>query len=180
MNNRCMDTADYTQAIARWHDFYMLTGGAAATLIGLIFVALSFGIGVEQSQRPTDGVNTFVKPAMVHFVIVLIIAATSVAPVPRQLLVLVLATMVLLNLAPGVRRVQKLREFHRLDPFDWSDWLWYLLLPLACQLLLVFAATRIYLGHADAMLAVAAALVTLLVSGVRNAWELVLYLIQKR
>src|SRR5438552_2681942 len=35
-----MDSA-FSQAVAGWHDFYMLLGGAAATLLGLLFVAVS-------------------------------------------------------------------------------------------------------------------------------------------
>ena len=31
----------FAAAVAAWHDFYLLAGTAAATLIGLIFVALS-------------------------------------------------------------------------------------------------------------------------------------------
>ena len=33
--------ADFTAAIAAWHDFYNLTGSAAFTLAGLVFVAVS-------------------------------------------------------------------------------------------------------------------------------------------
>jgi len=29
------------QALSEWHDFYLLTGTAAATLLGLLFVAVS-------------------------------------------------------------------------------------------------------------------------------------------
>jgi hypothetical protein len=38
-------------AIQRWHDFYVLLGGAAATLVGLTFVAASIGAGVLTSSH---------------------------------------------------------------------------------------------------------------------------------
>src|SRR5262245_23837826 len=145
-----MDAVGFVQAMSRWHDFYILTGTAAATLMGLIFVALSFGIGIESQEKRTDGINTFVTPTMVHFVDVLVIGATAVAPVSRVVLVVVLLAIVLVNVAPGLQRFERIREFHRLEPFDWRDWWWYLVLPVFCQVMLVFAAIRLYMGNADA------------------------------
>jgi hypothetical protein len=174
-----MDDAAFAQAMSRWHDFYMLTGGAAATLMGLIFVALSFGIGLEV-QRKSENINTFVTPTMVHFVDVLVVAAASVSPVTRPVLALLLVAVVLFNILPGLQRLGRMRGFHQEDPFDWRDWWWYLVLPLGCQLLLVLAAIGMWLGQANALLAVAGALVCLLVNGVRNAWDIVLFLLEKR
>jgi len=36
--------ADFTAAVEAWHDFYNLTGSAAFTLAGLVFVAVSINI----------------------------------------------------------------------------------------------------------------------------------------
>jgi hypothetical protein len=39
-------TEDFTAAIAAWQLFYSLTGSAAFTLAGLVFVAVSINIGM--------------------------------------------------------------------------------------------------------------------------------------
>jgi hypothetical protein len=173
------DPASFVAAMSRWHDFYMLTGGAAATLMGLLFVALSFGIGLEVQKR-TDGINTFVTPTVVHFVEVLVIAAASVSPLPPTFVALLLGGLVVANTLPGVRRVGRLRSYHAEEPFDWRDWVWYLLLPVAGHLVLLAAAIGMWQADERALLAMAGALVLLLVAGVRNAWDLVLYLLSKR
>jgi hypothetical protein len=169
----------FAAAMSRWHDFYMLTGGAAATLLGLLFVALSFGIGLEVQKR-TEGINTFVTPTMVHFVDVMVIAAASVAPLPRAIVAALLVLLIVINMIPGAQRLQRLRGYHVEDPFDWRDWLWYLLLPAGSQLLLLAAAIGLWRGDERALLAMAGAIVLLLVVGVRNAWDLVLFLLSKR
>jgi hypothetical protein len=34
----------FTQAVEGWHDFYLMIGTAAATLVGLLFVSLSLNV----------------------------------------------------------------------------------------------------------------------------------------
>jgi hypothetical protein len=171
--------ANFAAALSRWHDFYMLTGGAAATLMGLLFVALSFGIGLELQKR-SDSIDTFVTPTMVHFVDVLVIAAASVAPLPPRIVALLLAVMIVINVVPGLQRLRRLRDYHEEDPFDWRDWLWYLVLPVGSELVLIFTAVELWRQEPVALLTMAGALVLLLVAGVRNAWDLVRFLISKR
>ena len=40
----------FAQYLDRWHNFYMLAGTAAATLIGLLFVALTLSIEVMSDE----------------------------------------------------------------------------------------------------------------------------------
>src|SRR5713101_1159897 len=40
----------FAQGIQGWHDFYLLVGTAAATLLGLLFVAVSFNLDVIADQ----------------------------------------------------------------------------------------------------------------------------------
>lgn len=63
-----------------WHNFYMLTGAAAATLMGLVFVATSLGTSLMKSAITTSGIRAFVSPTIIHFSSVLIIAALSTIP----------------------------------------------------------------------------------------------------
>src|SRR5260370_19430853 len=108
---------------------------------------------------------------MVYFVEVLVIAAASVSPLSRPTLALVLGIMVVINVVPGAQRLRRLRGFHQADPFEWRDWLWYLLFPLGCQFLLLAAAIGLLLCDPPALPAIASAPLLLLVTGVRNAWD---------
>jgi hypothetical protein len=42
-----------TEILRDWHDFYVLMGTATATLIGLMFVAVSIGAGLLQTNIRT-------------------------------------------------------------------------------------------------------------------------------
>jgi hypothetical protein len=65
--------------MADWHNFYMLAGGTAGTLIGLIFIVITLGM---EHSKAGDEVRTrlFVTPILVHFACLLIIALVMVAP----------------------------------------------------------------------------------------------------
>src|SRR5579871_2071178 len=69
----------FVQILRDWQNFYMLTGTASATLIGLIFVAATFGSNlIPQDDRATA--NTWVTPTIIHFATVLIFAVLLSVP----------------------------------------------------------------------------------------------------
>jgi hypothetical protein len=43
------------QALKEWHDFYMLAGTAGATLLALLFVAVSCGVGWPRAGAVAPG-----------------------------------------------------------------------------------------------------------------------------
>ncbi len=49
-----------------WHDFYVLVGTASATLVGLMFVAMSIGTSIFNEDRRA-GMTAFITPTVVHF-----------------------------------------------------------------------------------------------------------------
>jgi hypothetical protein len=48
------------------HDFYVLVGTASATLVGLMFVAVSIGTSIFNEDRRA-GMTAFITPTVVHF-----------------------------------------------------------------------------------------------------------------
>src|SRR4051794_7396840 len=67
--------------LARWADFYVVTGTAAATLTGLMFVVVTLVAG--RSERPSfDGAGVYSTPTVVHFGATLLIAILLSAPWP--------------------------------------------------------------------------------------------------
>jgi hypothetical protein len=49
-----------------WHDFYVLVGTASATLVGLMFIAVSIGTSIFNEDRRV-GMTAFITPTVVHF-----------------------------------------------------------------------------------------------------------------
>ena len=62
-----------------WDNFYMLAGGTAGTLIGLIFVVITLGMDHAQ-EGDTLRIRIFVTPILVYFVSLLVIAMVMVPP----------------------------------------------------------------------------------------------------
>ena len=56
-----------------WHDFYVLVGTASATLVGLMFVAVSIATSVF-SEKQSGAVRAFISPTVANFAAVLFTA----------------------------------------------------------------------------------------------------------
>ncbi len=79
-------------ALKDWHDFYELLGGAAATLVGLTFVAASIGAGILTRDHES-AMKVFITPTVVHFSAILVACLLILAPLASEtsLAVLLLA-----------------------------------------------------------------------------------------
>lgn len=106
-----MDAA-FAQALENWSAFYTLMGGAAATLLGLLFVALSLRLNLFH-QREVADVRAFAAFTFGTFLVVIIIAALVLAPhEERTPLAVALAIIAVGGLAAATRVA---REWMRLN-----------------------------------------------------------------
>ena len=62
-----------------WHDFYLLVGGAAGALIGLLFVVASLA-GQLHSGNAEQGRPIYLSPTVFHFSLVLGVSAFGMVP----------------------------------------------------------------------------------------------------
>ena len=67
------------EALKEWHDFYLLVGTAGATLLALLFVAVSLGAGFLTEKRQL-ATRTFMSPVVVHFSSVFFLSAVALFP----------------------------------------------------------------------------------------------------
>jgi hypothetical protein len=158
-----------------WHDFYMLAGTASATLVGLMFVAASIGAAIftEENKPP---MQAFLTPTVVHFAAVLLTCLLVTIPTHNWLTLgsLIGAGGLAGSVYSGailVRIVIK-RRFN----VDLVDGLFYALLPGLGYLLLLAAGALVLLRSAASVDVIAAALLTLLLAGVRNAWDMMVWI----
>jgi hypothetical protein len=57
--------------LSAWQNFYVLMGTAAATLTGLMFVAITLMAGINRHFATLNaGISAFSTPALVHFGVV--------------------------------------------------------------------------------------------------------------
>jgi hypothetical protein len=164
------------QPLQRWHDFYLLVGGAAATLVGLMFVAISLGSRLI-TERSVPALRVFVHPTLIHFIYVLVIATIVMIPtLTWRPLGILLVSGGLLSLGNAVRMVPYVRQQLREQEADRSDWVWYLIVPSISYLLFVGTGIGLLLGLNRALNGLAFASILLLVNGIRNAWDMVVWI----
>jgi MFS family permease len=159
-------------ALESWHDFFVLVGTAGATLLALLFVAVSLGAGFL-SDRKTDATRAFFSPVVVHFSAVFFLSAIALVPGHRIVFfAVVVGVCALTGLCVALyATVQLMRH-------DWTsykqDHLAYGLLPTISYAALLVAATMIWMENEFAVDVLAGALLVLLLVNVRNAWDLTL------
>jgi hypothetical protein len=167
-----------TEALKDWHDFYVLVGTAGATLLALLFVAVSLGTGFLSSEHQA-GTRTFMSPVVVHFISVFFLAAVALFPWHRA--DLFAAVIVVTALVGAAISTYVTIRVVRTDMTNYvEDYLAYGVLPGLAYGALLVAAAAIYLEKDFGLYALAAALLVLAVVNIRNAWDLSLAMVRQR
>jgi len=171
-----METS-WPHLLEAWHEFYLLCGTAAVTLTGALFIVISLGPSIIAAQN-NSGVKAFITPNIVLFTSVFIVSQVLLAPhVGRPLTGWLLcggAVLCLLYLwstrAPSQWRANGLSTL---------DWIWYIACPNLAYACALVAGIGVLRDDPHAMPAIAATLLFLLVVGVRNAWDLAIWMPQQ-
>jgi hypothetical protein len=166
----------WLEQLHQWHEFYVLIGTAAATLTGLMFVVVSIGPQVI-ATRSTGGVRTFVTPVMVHFTSVLAVSALMLVPLMTPGVLAVLLALGSLGVLTYIFAIGVHRQW-RQSKLDREDWIGYIGLPVLSYLAILGSAVAIWREAASGFVIVAAAAILLLIVGIRNAWDLVIWMAQ--
>src|SRR5262245_40514031 len=159
-----------------WHDFDPLIGTAAATLVGLMFVAASIGASVF-TEKSRAAMQAFISPTVVHFTTVLVIAVLAVVPTHEW--VTLAGLLALVGLAGAIYSAKLWIQLfvHRRFDVDIVDRLFYAAIPLVGHLLLLLAAFLL-VRQAEARLdLLAVGQLTLLLAGIRQRRDLVVWVV---
>ena len=166
------------EALKEWHDFYLLVGTAGATLLALLFVAVSLGTGILTEERQL-ATRTFMSPVVIHFTRVFFLSAVALFPShhAKFFAALIGATALIGAIISTYITVQVVRT----DMTNYTeDYLAYGLLPGLGYLALLAAAVSIYLEKDFGLDALAGALLLLAIVNIRNAWDLTLSMVRRR
>jgi hypothetical protein len=171
------DTASFQVSAQAWQSFYLLAGGAAATLTGLMFVAVTFGASLV-TRRSMAMARAFIDPTFAHFVQVLLTACLVVIPTMRAT---VLGALLLLGCAVRLVALRDiyghLREAHRVKgDMEASDWASMVVLPLLCHVALAATGIGFLIGWAIAFDGLAVVTIALLGIGIFGAWESIVWI----
>ena len=117
----------------KWHDFFLILGAAAGTLIGSMFVVVSIASGMIRGGELTSRI--FVTPTIIHLAVVLMSCALVLVPTLTRW-----ARRRGRNggMFPRLCRPQCL-PYQQRRAVEWSDYLWYGLDPLFAYLVMMAA-----------------------------------------
>lgn len=165
-----------TDLIEDWHDFDLLVGTAAATLVGLMFVAASIGASIY-TEKNRAGMQAFISPTVVHFTSVLVLALLALVPTHEWLTLAGLLALV--GVAGGLYSANLWMQLFVRRRFDVDivDRLFYAALPSLGYLLLLLAAFFLLRQSEAGLDLLAAAQITLLLAGIRNAWDMMMWIV---
>jgi hypothetical protein len=162
--------------LAGWDNFYVIVGSAAGGLTGLTFVVIAL---VRDASRVNPvGLRAFVSPTMVHFGGVLALAAYL--SMPHQHLATLSGGFVaggLAGVAYGVRTAVLLQRSLTggYTPVR-EDWVWNVILPSLCYAGIACVGVLIWHRPEQSLFAVAAFALLLLFIGIRNAWDIAVWM----
>jgi hypothetical protein len=163
--------------VIAWQNFYILVGTAAATLIGLMFVAITFGSSMMGKVENREGTRAFLDPTLTHFVQVLVTSCFMLVPwMGATVLGALLAVIAAFRIVSLTRIYRHMRAAHRKHgDLELSDWMQGIVVPLAMHLTLGVSAAMSIAGR-NVLSLVAIVTIVILLNGIYGAWELVVWI----
>jgi hypothetical protein len=172
-------SASITDVLRSWHDFFLLVGGASATLLGLVFVSLT--LVMQLPTMPDDNEQRiFAAPILLHFAYAIMMAALCLAPW-QQLMAFGGAIMLiaLVTLRKAVILCIQLWQRQKTMPVSRNTWIHLGIAPLLAALLCAASGGMLLHGDPRGVIGVATAAFSLDVMALFSAWNLFLWLVKE-
>lgn len=158
--------------LTEWESFYVIVGSSAGALIGLQFVVLTL-LAERPTARMPELSATFATPSVVHFVVVLGISAMMSAPWHETTaLSFIWGFVGAAGILYQVNVARRMRGQKVYQPV-FEDWLFHVLLPVACYAMLVVSAVITSAHTRIALFVIGFSTLLFLFVGIHNAWDTV-------
>jgi hypothetical protein len=160
--------------LAKWDNFYVIVGSAAGALIGLQFVVLTL-VANRPDTGSAEAGAAFGSPTVVHFGVVLFLAALLHAP--WQTIHIVATLWGILGFGGVAYSVIVVRRMRRQSAYQpiFEDWLCHVGLPFAGYGILALSSFAAPSHERAALFGVGGVALLLLFIGIHNAWDGVSY-----
>lgn len=169
-----MDPAAFAQQARSWHEYYILSGTAAATLMGLLFVSLSLHVEtLRESSR--NHASVMARSAFVSFLMVMFISLLMLSPaLQRRALALSLILIAVVRIAVSVPAMRRTFITERSGTaYGRAYVIGHTVLPIGAFIALLAAGVLLAGRHVDDGLETLMLACTLLLAdAARSAWDL--------
>ena len=158
----------------QWSDFFLMAGGAAAVLIGLIFVVISM-MGDRPRSSVLAGSRLYRGPIVLGVSFVLALSAAALTPgLSREAYAGITAIAAAWGLFRAV--ISTIGIGGRRSEVHWTDIWFYGLFPIALYLAMGIVALALWSGWSWAGHGLAAVITAVLLLAVRNEWDLITWI----
>jgi hypothetical protein len=165
--------ASFIDPLREWHNFYAVLATASATLLGAMFVVASIGGSLLTKERAGE-VRLFVTPTVIHLsAIVFSCAAAMVPSLDETALGVLFGAGGAVGLLYSATRAVRIRQ-RRLELVDHF---WYAAVPTIAYAIMIAAAVMALSETAYALELLAISIALLLAAAIRNAWDLLLFVV---
>jgi hypothetical protein len=161
---------DFAETVAGWHDFFMLAGTASATLIGLLFVALSLRTDIR-TARADNALRTTVSQSFRSYLTVLLFALYFLIPDPSP--ASIAWPVILTSLAFLVSNLRDAQRYRAALTTDHSILIWHYLVPTACYVVATAVGVGMFRNEDAGIYWLVSVIAFPLTIPTRNAWRMV-------
>jgi modulator of FtsH protease len=159
----------FPPVLERWHDVFLLTGTAAVTLVGLLFVSLSFNLDVLLHDSRAH-LLALARQAFTGFLLTLVISLECLQPDwhqrPFGAGLITLGAFVLVFSVRPLLHLGKSGDFSRLQVLRRT------MGGIVAGVAMVWSGIMLLSGDVQGLQGVMLALIFLLASGTTSAWDL--------
>jgi hypothetical protein len=162
-----------------WENFFLMAGGAAAVLIGLIFVVISL-----MGDRPRDSVlagsRLYMGPIVLGVSFVLTLSAAALVPgITPRAFAGITAVIAIWGLVRAVISTWGIGRRMGNESVHWTDVWFYGIFPILIYLPLAADAVGFWQNWALARYGLATVITLGLLLAIRNEWDLITWIIPK-
>ena len=163
----------FAEQLDQWREFYLALAGAAAVLLGLVFIALS--LHLEKAESPRVEVLGLGGQALINLGYVLLLSLGMLVPYrPPVLPGIVALAVAVVGLNDSVTTLRRVRRAHE-PRLTVKGLAVPILLPVGCFALLVAGAVGVIARESFGLYLLAAGSAALVISGTRSTWDLLLF-----
>lgn len=156
-----------------WENFFLMAGGAAAVLIGLIFVVISL-MGDRPRSQVLAGSKLYMGPIVLGVSFVLALSAAALTPgIGRCAFAAITGLIAVWGL---VRAVMSTVGIGRFTKVHWTDMWFYGIYPCVIYVGLGAVAIAFWMDWRWAHYGLAVAVTLALLLAIRNEWDLITWI----
>ena len=163
------------EAFHAWHDFFVLLGTGAATLVGAMFVVASIGSSFL-TEKSEPQIRAFMTPTVIHLTTVLLGCALTIVPsIDWPAASVGFGVGGLVGFLYSARTALRVAGNQTLL----VDRIWYGIIPMIGYAVILAAALLMGLRAQSGLETLAVGLVLLVVASIRNSWDLIVFYAQR-